>query len=50
MTGVDFDMYYSETDFSAISDIWLDLIIKTPMMNKLVIKDVVVSRHPRADV
>ena len=47
---VEFDMFYSAIEPDKVSGMWLDIIWENPAMNRIVINDLVLSRHPRANV
>lgn len=46
----EFDLHYVDLEAQKISDIWVDLIFKKPEMNRIVLRDLVLSRRPRANV
>lgn len=54
MTGreqvAEFDLAYSKIDDRRIEKIWLDLIFEAPAMNQITLRDVTVSRRPRAEL
>ena len=47
---VQFDLHYSRIDEKRVSKIWLDLIFSRPAMNRISLRDVTVSRRPRAEL
>ena len=40
----------TDIDAQRLDHAWLDLILERPRMNAVTLRDMVVSRHPRADV
>ena len=49
-TQADFDLHDSEMNEKRVESGWLDLIFERPQMNAVTVADVVVLRHPRADL
>ena len=47
---VEFDLAYSKLNEKRIEKIWLDLIFEGPEMNQVVLRDITVSRRPRAEL
>ena len=47
---VEFDLTYSQIDEKRVAKIWLDLIFSRPAMNRISLRDVTVSRRPRAEL
>ena len=47
---VDFDLFYADLEPAEVSGVWLDIIMQDPEMNRLLLRDVVLSRRPRANV
>ena len=47
---VEFDLAYGKIDDTRIERAWLDLIFNEVAMSGLSIRDVVVSRRPRAEL
>lgn len=47
---VEFDLAYSKLNEKRVDAIWLDLIFEGPEMNQITLRDVTISRRPRADV
>lgn len=45
---VEFDLFYAELDAQKISDVWIDLIFERPAGNAIAIRDLRLSRRPRA--
>jgi len=46
----EFDLAYTDLNESRIERAWLDLILNEPVMTRVVIRDLVVSRRPRAEL
>ena len=46
----EFDIYYADLDPENVTDIWLDVIFNAPTSSRLILHDLVLSRHPRANV
>jgi hypothetical protein len=46
--AVEFDLAYSELNEKRVENAWVDLIINDPSMNTVVLRDLIVSRRPRA--
>jgi len=46
----EFDLTYSQIDEKRVKKIWLDLIFSQPAMNRISLRDVTVSRRPRAEL
>ena len=46
----EFDLHYSRIDEQRVTKIWLDLIFSRPAMNRISLRDVTVSRRPRAEL
>lgn len=50
-TGLaEFDLAYSSINEKRIEAAWLDIILGRPAMNRLVLRDAVLTRRPRADL
>ena len=47
---VEFDLAYSKLNEKRIEKIWLDLIFEGPEMNQVVLRDITISRRPRAEL
>lgn len=47
---VEFDLHYSGMEPDKVNGMWLDFICESPRMCQIVIDDLVLSRHPRANV
>ncbi|SDE57280.1 hypothetical protein SAMN05421538_10845 [Paracoccus isoporae] len=46
----EFDLAMTGMNEKRLDKIWLDLIIERPVMNAVVIRDLILSRHPRANL
>lgn len=46
----EFDLADTEMDERQLEKAWIDLILEQPRMNAVVLREFVVSRHPRADI
>ncbi|QYK41839.1 MAG: hypothetical protein KF887_01455 [Paracoccaceae bacterium] len=47
---VEFDLAYTNVSEKRIEKIWIDLIFEGPEMNQIILRDVTVSRRPRAEL
>lgn len=47
---VEFDLGYSQLSSRTVDKVWLDLIFEAPFMNAVVLRDVILSRHLRAQI
>ena len=47
---VEFDLNYSKISEKRVERMWLDLIFEGPEMNQIILRDVTISRRPRAEV
>ena len=47
---VEFDLTYTKINEKRIEKLWVDLIFEGPEMNQIILRDVTVSRRPRADM
>lgn len=47
---VEFDLAATELDERRISKLWLDLLFEAPAMNRITLRDVMMSRHPRVEL
>lgn len=45
---VEFDLAYTKMNEKRVEKLWIDLIFEGPQMNQVILRDVVVSRRPRA--
>lgn len=46
----EFDLAYTKLNEKRVEKVWLDLIFEGPEMNQIVIRDLTLSRHPRAEL
>ncbi|NPD14508.1 hypothetical protein HOY34_04745 [Xinfangfangia sp. D13-10-4-6] len=49
-TFVDFDLAYTRVNEKRIEKLWIDLIFEGPEMNQVTLRDLTVSRRPRAEL
>lgn len=49
-TMVEFDLAYSKMNEKRVEKLWVDLIFESPEMNEVTLRDVTLSRRPRADL
>lgn len=47
---VEFDLAYSRMNEKRVERLWVDLIFEGPEMNQIILRDVTLSRRPRADL
>ncbi len=47
---VEFDLAYTNLDEKRVEKLWVDLIFEGPQMNQIVLRDVTLSRRPRAQM
>lgn len=47
---VEFDLGYADLSPRSVDKVWLDLIFEAPFMNAVTLRDVILSRHPRAQI
>lgn len=47
---VEFDLAYSRLNEKRVEKIWLDLIFESPEMNQVTLRDLTMSRRPRAEL
>jgi hypothetical protein len=47
---VEFDLAYCKMNEKRVEKLWVDLIFEAPQMNELILRDVTLSRRPRADI
>ena len=47
---VEFDLAYTKLNEKRIDNMWLDLIFEGPQMNQVTLRDLTLSRRPRAEV
>ena len=49
-TAVEFDLAYTKVNEKRIEKLWIDLIFEGPEMNQITLRDLTVSRRPRAEL
>jgi hypothetical protein len=47
---VEFDLAYTKMNEKRVEKMWIDLIFEGPEMNQIILRDVTVSRRPRAEL
>jgi Family of unknown function (DUF6478) len=47
---VEFDLAYTKIDERRVERVWIDLIFEGPEMNQIILRDVTVTRRPRAEL
>jgi len=47
---VEFDLAYTKINEKRVERLWVDLIFEGPEMNQIILRDVTLSRRPRADI
>jgi len=47
---VEFDLGYSKMNEKRVEKIWLDLIFENPEMNQIILRDMTLTRRPRAEL
>lgn len=47
--AAEFDLTYTKLDERRVEKMWIDLIFEGPEMNQIILRDVTVSRRPRAE-
>lgn len=47
---IEFDLAYADLSERPIENVWLDVIFSSPYMNAIDLRDMVLSRYPRAEV
>lgn len=47
---VEFDLAYSKLNEKRVDAIWIDLIFEGPEMNQVTLRDIAITRRPRADL
>jgi len=47
---VEFDLAYTKINEKRVERLWIDLIFEGPEMNQIILRDVTVSRRPRAEL
>ena len=48
--AVEFDLGYTKINEKRVEKIWVDLIFEGPEMNQIILRDVTLTRRPRADL
>ncbi|MBN2907653.1 MAG: hypothetical protein JXJ18_13165 [Rhodobacteraceae bacterium] len=48
--AVEFDLAYTKLNEKRVEKMWLDLIFEGPQMNQIILRDVTLSRRPRAEL
>ncbi len=48
--SVEFDLSYTKLNEKRVERMWIDLIFEGPEMNQITIRDINLSRHPRAEL
>ena len=48
--AVEFDLAYTRFNETRVEQVWLDLFFESPSMNRVEIRDITLSRHPRAEL
>ncbi|MEM1272477.1 MAG: DUF6478 family protein [Pseudomonadota bacterium] len=46
----EFDLAYTKINEKRMEKVWLDLILEAPQMNRVLIRDMTITRAPRADI
>ena len=49
-TMVEFDLAYGQLNEKRAERMWIDLIIETPHMNHIMLRDLTLARYPRAEI
>ena len=47
---IEFDLAYTDITESKVERMWLDLIFEDPEMNQITLRDLTLSRRPRAEL
>lgn len=47
---IEFDLGHAELSARKVDKAWIDLILEAPVMNAVTLRDIVLSRHPRAQM
>jgi len=47
---VEFDLAYTNLNEKRVERMWLDVIFEGPQMNQVTLRDLTISRHPRAEI
>lgn len=48
--SVEFDLAYSKMNEKRVEKVWVDLIFEGPQMNQVILRDVTMTRRPRAEL
>ncbi|WP_341367312.1 DUF6478 family protein [Yoonia sp. BS5-3] len=48
--AVEFDLAYSQLNEKRAERMWIDLMFENPSMNRIALRDINLSRHPRAEI
>lgn len=48
--AVEFDLAYTKINEKRVEKLWVDLIFEGPEMNQIILRDVTLSRRPRAEI
>lgn len=48
--AVEFDLFYTKLNEKRVEKAWIDLIFEGPELNQIVLRDVTISRRPRAEL
>ena len=47
---VAFDLAYTRMDENRVEGLWVDLIFERPALSQIILRDMILSRRPRADL
>ena len=47
---MEFDLAYTKINEKRVEKLWVDLIFEGPEMNQIILRDVTVTRRPRAEL
>jgi Family of unknown function (DUF6478) len=47
---VEFDLAYTKMNEKRVEKLWIDLIFEGPEMNQIILRDVTLTRRPRAEL
>ncbi len=48
--AVEFDLFYTRLNEKRVEKAWVDLIFEGPQLNQIVLRDITISRRPRAEL
>jgi hypothetical protein len=48
--GVEFDLAYTKMNEKRVENAWVDIIFEGPQMNQVILRDLTLSRRPRAEI